>query len=147
MDDMLSTLKSTNRLINVVGGVYAKENGYDNCILLNRNKSVVEVLNGNLFVVKENVVKTPPLKDGCVKGIIRERIIEIVKTSNELQMEETSISPFELLKADELFITNAIIGIQPITHYRKKIFKSDVAKGILGKLSTAARMDLIKKDV
>ncbi len=58
---MLSNLKTTNRILNVVGSIYAKENGYHNCLLLNDSKSVVEALNGNIFLVKDNVIKTPPI--------------------------------------------------------------------------------------
>ena len=49
--------------------VFAKENELDNCVLVNENKNVVEVANGNLFIVKGNVIKTPPLSDGCLKGV------------------------------------------------------------------------------
>ena len=75
---LLSTLKSNNKLLNVLGSVYAKENQYDNCLLLNTNKNIVEALNGNLFLVKDNVIKTPPLDDGCLKGIMRKQILEII---------------------------------------------------------------------
>ena len=52
--DLLSTLKTANKIIHVTGSIYAKENNYANCLLLNTNKSVVEALNGNLFLVKGN---------------------------------------------------------------------------------------------
>ena len=138
--DMLSTLKSNNKAINVVGSIYAKENGYQNCLLLNNQKQVVEALNGNLFLITGNTIKTPPKKDGCLNGIIRKKLIEIVGKLEAYTLEEASISPFELQKADELFITNAIVGIQPITRYRKKNFETKVASDLLGKLNAAARL-------
>ena len=76
---LLSTLKTNNKVLNVLGSVYAKENQYDNCLLLNTHKSIVEALNGNLFLVKGNVIKTPPLEDGCLKGIMRKQVLEIIK--------------------------------------------------------------------
>ncbi|HEA19399.1 hypothetical protein LCGC14_1615030 [marine sediment metagenome] len=138
--DMLSTLKTNNRIINVVGSIFAKENDYDNCLLLNTEKQVVEALNGNLFLVKDNMIKTPPLKDGCLNGIIRKKLIEILKKLEGYELEESSISPFELQKADEIFITNSILGIRPITKYRKKQFANKVAKDLLGKLNATARL-------
>lgn len=138
--DMLSTLKSNNKAINVVGSIYAHENGYQNCLLLNNQKQVVEALNGNLFLVMGNTIKTPPKKDGCLNGIIRKKLIGIVGKLEAYTLEEASISPFELQKADELFITNAIVGIQPITKYRKKNFETKVAADLLGKLNAAARL-------
>ena len=137
---LLSTLKTNNKSINVLGSIFAKENGFDNCLLLNTDKTVVEALNGNLFVVKDNVIKTPPLSEGCLKGIMRKQIIELVKKLEGYTLEETPISPFELQKADELFITNIIVGIQPITTYRKKDFTSHVSKMLLEKLNIAIRL-------
>ncbi|WP_291869710.1 aminotransferase class IV [Maribacter sp.] len=138
--DMLSNLKTNNRILNVVGSVFAKENDYDTCLLLNNEKQVVEGLNGNLFLVKGNTIKTPPLADGCVNGIIREQLIKIIKKLDTYVLEEASISPFELQKADELFITNSIIGIQPITKYRKKNFLAVTSKDLIGKLNAVIRL-------
>lgn len=137
---LLSTLKTNNKAINVVGSIYANENKLDNCLLLNTNKSIVEVLNGNLFLVKDNVVKTPPIIDGCLKGIMRKQIIETLTTIEDYNFIEDSISPFELQQADELFITNVIMGIQPVTNYRKKTYKNEVSKRILEKLNVKIRL-------
>lgn len=132
---LLSTLKTNNKAINVVGSIFAKENKLDNCLLLNTEKQVVEALNGNIFLVKGNVVKTPPIIDGCLSGIMRKQIIAMLKGTSEFTLEESSISPFELQQADELFITNVVLGIQPISKYRKKVFKSEVSKFLLSKLN------------
>ena len=137
---LLSTLKTNNKVLNVLGSIYAKENQYDNCLLLNTNKSIVEALNGNLFLVKGNIIKTPPLEDGCLKGIMRKQVLEILKKIPEFECIEASISPFELQKADELFVTNVIQGIQPITGFRKKSFSSKVSQSILAKLNMTVRL-------
>ena len=138
--DLLSTLKTTNKIIQVTASIFAKENGYANCLLLNTNKSVVEALQGNLFLVKGKYIKTPPLEEGCLRGIIRKQLIEILKKLPQYTFEESAISPFELQKADELFITNTIMGIRPITKYRKKSFSDEVARDLLGKLNARARL-------
>ncbi|MFC5045287.1 aminotransferase class IV [Aquimarina hainanensis] len=138
--DILSTLKSNNKIVNVLGGVFAQENGFDNCLLLNHHKMVIEALNGNLFVVKGNVIKTPPIADGCLKGILRTQLLRILEKLPEYQLEEASVSPFELQKADELFITNVIQGIRPITKFRKKEFEVKVSKRLLGILNTKIRL-------
>jgi len=137
---LLSTLKTNNKVLNVLGSIYAKENQYDNCLLLNTNKSIVEALNGNLFLVKGNTIKTPPLDDGCLKGIMRKQVLEILKKIPEFECIEASISPFELQKADELFVTNVIQGIQPITGFRKKSFSFKVSQSILAKLNMTVRL-------
>jgi branched-chain amino acid aminotransferase len=137
--DLLGTLKTTNRIINVLGSIFAKENSYQNCLLLNTEKKVVEALNGNIFIRNGKTFKTPPLKDGCIQGIIRKQLLKIFKSTEAYTVVEESVSPFELQKADELFITNAIVGIQPVTHYRKKQFETTEAKNLLAKLNTVAR--------
>ena len=64
----------------------------------------------------------------------------MIKKLQEYKFEEASISPFELQKADELFITNVIVGIQPISKYRKKEYTNTVAKNLLAKLNAKARL-------
>ena len=139
--NLLSTLKTNNKIVNVVGSIFAKENNYANCFLLNTNKHVIEALNGNLFLVQGNTIKTPPITDGCLKGIIRQNIIDIIKSDSDLTLEEVSISAFELQKSDEIFITNVVCGIQPVTKYRKKRFDSFVSKSLLNKLNIKLRLD------
>ena len=131
---LLSTIKTNNRMLNTLASIFAEENDLDNCILLNEKKGVVEVTNGNIFIVKGTVIKTPALDQGCIKGIIRSKVIEILLKNKDFTIEETSISPFEIQKADEVFITNAIIGVQPVSSYKKKQFISKVGTRIANNL-------------
>ena len=139
---LLSTVKTNNRMLNTLASVFASENDLDNAILLNEKKGVVEATNGNIFIVKGNTIKTPALTEGCIKGITRGKIIEIITKNVDFEVEETSISPFEIQKADEVFITNAITGIQIVTNYRKKVFSRVVGD----KLSNSLRiLQVLKK--
>lgn len=137
---LLSTLKTNNKIVNVLGSIFAEENGYQNCLVLNDKKQVVEALNGNLFLVNGYKIKTPPLEDGCLNGVMRKQLIAIIQDIPDYILEIESISPFELQKADELFITNVITGIQPIGKYRKKEYAGAVAKDLLAKVNTKARL-------
>ena len=123
-EGLLSTIKTNNRMVNVLGSIFASENGYDNCLLLNNQKHVVEALNGNVFIINKNHVRTPSLKDGCINGVYRKKIIEVLQKNDAFTIEEASISPFEIQKADEVFLTNAIMGVQPVTQYKKKKFET-----------------------
>lgn len=127
---LLSTIKTNNRMLNTLASIYAKENDLDNCVLINEKKGVVEVTNANIFILKGNIIKTPALTEGCIKGIIRSKVIDIISKNENYALEETNVSPFEIQKADEVFITNAIIGVQPITNYKKKKFVVDFSKKI-----------------
>jgi len=128
---LLSTLKTNNRILNVIASIFAAENNLDNCLLLNEKKNVVEALNGNIFLIKDNVVVTPPLSDGCVKGVMRKKVIEMLQKDTSFTLEEAKISPFDLQKADALFVTNSIIGINAVTKYRKKEFNLDIVNRII----------------
>ena len=131
---LLSTIKTSNRMLNTLSAVFADENDLDNCVLLNERKGIAEATNGNIFIVKDAVIKTPALSEGCIKGVIRKKVIEILETHPDYTIKETSISPFELQKADEVFLTNAMVGIQSVSHYRKKTFISEVTNKIKSNL-------------
>lgn len=131
---LLSSIKSTNKAVQIVGSIFAKENDLQNCLLLNDSKNVIEALNGNLFMLKDGKLTTPPISEGCLNGIMRKQILSIVKKMN-VEVVEEIISPFDLQKADELFVTNVIQGIQSVTKYRKKDFTNEFATKIINELN------------
>lgn len=132
---LLSSIKTTNRLLNTTASIYAHENGLDNCLLLNDAKNVVEAIQGNLFMVLGNKLITPPVSEGCLNGVMRKQILALAKKIEGLEIVEEIISPFDLQKANELFITNVIKGVQPITKYRKKEFVTTVAQQLMDLLN------------
>lgn len=132
---LLSSIKTTNRMLNITASIFANENGLDNCLLLNDSKNVVEAIQGNVFMLMGNKLITPPVSEGCLNGVMRKQILAIANSIDTLEVVEEIISPFDLQKADELFVTNVIKGIQPITKYRKKDFDVTVSKVLLEKLN------------
>jgi branched-chain amino acid aminotransferase len=138
---LLSSIKSTNKLLNITGSIYAKENGLDNCLVLNDSKNVAGALQGNLFMLTENKLITPPVSEGCLNGVMRRQVLGLAKKMENIEVIESIISPFDLQKADELFITNVIRGIQPITKYRKKEFSTQLAKELILKLNAFVGLD------
>ncbi|MQP23765.1 aminotransferase class IV [Flavobacterium sp. LMO8] len=137
---LLSSLKTNNKMLQITGSIFADENGYDNCLVLNDEKNVVEALQSNLFMKTGNIVVTPPVSDGCLNGIMRKQVLEILKKIEGIEVKEASISPFDLQKADELFLTNVISGIQPITKYRKKEYTTEFASDVLKRLNAKIRL-------
>jgi branched-chain amino acid aminotransferase len=132
---LLSTLKTANKITHVTASIFAKENQLDSALLINEAKNVIEAANGNLFMLMEKKLITPPISEGCLNGIMRKQIITLAKQIDSVEVIEAAISPFDLQKADELFITNVIAGIQPITKYRKKEFEVRLANQLLEKLN------------
>jgi branched-chain amino acid aminotransferase len=134
---LLSTIKTNNRMVNVLSAIFAHENGFQNSVLINEKKELVSASDANLFLVRDNRVLTPSLDCGCINGILRKKVIESVQGIPGLELEETSISPFELLKVDEVFLTNSVWWIRSVSRYRKRSFGSEVAGRIKRQLTLA----------
>ncbi len=128
--DLLSSLKTNNKILQILASIYAKENGYQNCILLNEKKLVVEACNANIFVIKEALVRTPAIEEGCVNGIVRKKVIQLISRIPELRMEESAINPMDLLQADEVFLTNSIMDIQSVNKYHKRQYETKITDKI-----------------
>lgn len=123
---LLSTLKSSNSLPYVLSGIFAQENGFDTVLLLNEQKQVVEAHSGNLFLLRGNELITPPLEDGALRGIFRKNLLKWAPELG-LDVKEASIGPFDLQRADELWTTNTISGLQWVGQYRKKQYGQEKA--------------------
>jgi branched-subunit amino acid aminotransferase/4-amino-4-deoxychorismate lyase len=124
----LSPFKSCNASIYTLAGLYKQRVGVDDCILINDQNRVAEAISSNIFGVKGNNIYTPPLTEGCVDGIMRSIIIEIAP-ENGLSVNQTQpIEPKMLFDFDELFLTNAVSGIQWIVGLRQKRYFGVVSK-------------------
>lgn len=127
---LLSTIKTSNRLIFDLASIYAAENDFQNSVLINENKNIVQVVDANIFLIKGKDILTPILSEGCMNGIIRRKIIDLLHLDKSYTVKEKPISPFELLQADELFITNSMIDIRSVLKYRKKTYQTNETENI-----------------
>ncbi|HLE08369.1 MAG TPA: aminotransferase class IV [Thermodesulfobacteriota bacterium] len=107
----LGGIKSLDYLSNVLGKIKAQKKGAYEGIFIENGK-LLEGTSTNVFIVKDGVLKTPPLKS-ILQGITRKAVIDIAKKSH-IPAKETPVSAGELKKAAEAFITNSIIGIVPL---------------------------------
>jgi len=120
----LSNTKGVNSIVSVLSAIYASENNLDEAIILNTESFICETTASNIFVVKEDIVYTPSLASGCVDGIIRKQIFENA-ASWGVSVVEKEMKPFELIKADEVFLSNSIKGIQWVKSYKKKKYTNE----------------------
>jgi len=127
----ISAITSNHKALQIAGAVFARENGYQNCLLLNHANMLVGALDANIFLVKDNSVRTPRLEDGCYNGIIRRQLIKMIAQIPDYSMEEVEVSPFELQQCDEVFLTNTQIGLQPVSRYRKKEYGTEFTEHLL----------------
>lgn len=134
----LSNFKGINSIISVLASVFKEENNLDDAIILNSSSELCEMTSSNLFVVKDNLLITPPLSSGCVDGIVRKKVVENCWDWG-YELEEKEMKSFDLIKADEIFISNSIKGIQWVGAYKNKKYQKDVAFDVytqLQKLTT-----------
>lgn len=133
-NQLISSIKSNNKIINVVASIYSNENGLKNCILLNKDKMVVEFINSNIFTVNQGKIYTPKLSSGCLNGVMRKNLINILRL-NSFEVFEEDISTFDLTKSDEIFGTNIIQGLFSVTNYRNKNYSNSISLKILNLLN------------
>ena len=133
---LLSNLNTNNQLIQRIGLRYCEENDFNDCVILNNSKIISETLNGNIFMIMNDKVLTPSLKDGSNNNVIRSKIIELANNDIEgYEIIEQPLSVFDIQKSDELFISNINFGIQPVHRFRKKVFTDKITSLIKNKLT------------
>ena len=133
-NQLISSIKSNNKIINVVASIYASEHGFDNCILLNKDKLVSEFINSNLFIIKDEKIYTPTLKSGCLNGVVRKNLFKILSSSS-FELCEQDLSTFDITQSDEIFGTNIAQGIFSVTKFRKKNYDCSKTKKIITMLN------------
>ena len=131
----LNSLKTTNRVLNVLASIYSKENFLDDVIILNDQNNIVEFTSGNIFLILNNQLITPPLKSGCINGIIRRKILSF-KNFLDLEIIEKDVKKVDLFNAKELFFTNVIFGLKWVSNFREISYKESYSKLILKKINT-----------
>jgi 4-amino-4-deoxychorismate lyase len=130
----LSSLKSTNSLPYILAGIYKKEKKLDECIILNELGNISEAITSNIFIVYNGVFYTPSLNKGCIGGIMRKVIIDMVKEGGR-EVQECPLNPNALLRADEVFLTNSINGIRWVNAYRMKRYFNKASKLLVEQLN------------
>jgi len=104
--------------------VEALKNGYDEAIMLNYSGKVAEGSAENIFIIKNGMIKTPPLDADILNGITRDSVIQLIR-SDGIKLIEKNITVNELLKADEVFMTGTAAEVKSVT----KIDRTSIGKG------------------
>jgi branched-subunit amino acid aminotransferase/4-amino-4-deoxychorismate lyase len=117
--NMLSSVKTCNALLYVLAGVEKNKLGLDEMILLNEKGNLCESISSNIFIVINGAVYTPELSEGPVAGVMRSKIISLLG-SEKKKVNETTLRPMDLMRADEVFLSNAIQGIRWVSQIGKK---------------------------
>jgi branched-subunit amino acid aminotransferase/4-amino-4-deoxychorismate lyase len=109
--DGFSSVKGNSYLPSLTGSLYVKKNKLNDCVISNCFNRIAETTIANVFIIRDGVIKTPSLAEGCVDGVMRRYLINCFKKEN-FEVEEGEILHDELLQASEVFLTNAMYGIR-----------------------------------
>ncbi|MEL7532547.1 MAG: aminotransferase class IV [Bacteroidota bacterium] len=121
--DSLSPFKTGNALPYVLAGIYAKEQGADDAVLFNQ-KEVADTAGANIFVVRQQKIFTPPISSGCLDGVMRRQLFLLCKEL-KVPLEAKKLKLKDLHQADEIFLTNSVRGIIPVSRFEDTAWTGD----------------------
>ena len=124
-------VKSGNYLNNVMAFMQARREKAFDSIMLNSSGYVTQGTTSNIWIVKNNTIKTPPLQAGILEGITRKTLLQLAKTDEELDIEQANFTAEELINADECFMTSTMKEVVPIT----QVDNSPIGAGTVGQMT------------
>ena len=127
--DQFANLKSNNFLPYTMAALHSKKIKVNDCFLLNNYNRICDTTIANIFIIKDGIIYTPPLSEGCIAGVMRRFVIKQFQQP-EFSLIEKSISVEGLENADEVFLTNSIHGISWVKQFRDKTYTNHKIKEI-----------------
>lgn len=130
--DEFSSVKHNNYLPYIMGAFWAKKQKMNEAILLNPYDRIADATIANVFIVKDGLIKTPPLSEGAVNGVMRRHLLECFR-KEDMPHEVVPLRPEDVLEASEVFLTNAISGIRWIKQLDSSHYSKDMAEHLYQK--------------
>lgn len=130
-----SWFKSANAQIYIAAALSAHSAGWDDALLINEKNEIMEATSSNVFFVRENYLFTPSLDFGIVKGVMRQKVIEVALKNNFVVYDEVAIGEQEIGSFDEVFLTNSVKGIQWVSAYKTHRYFKKTAKLLMEKIN------------
>ncbi len=139
---MLTYIKSANYLENLLEKQKAAKRGFDEAVFLNIYEKISEGSLSNIFFIKDSVLCTPSISCGLLPGILREKVLALGKELG-MQLSLGEFSMEELIAADEIFITNSILEIMPVSQIENQ--KLDIGKNKITSMLSKTYLEMIEK--
>jgi branched-chain amino acid aminotransferase len=127
--DRFCNIKHNNYLPYFMGALYAKEQQCNDAIILNNYERICDSTIANIFIIKNDVIFTPSLAEGCVAGVMRKFILKNLP-SLSYSCEETAITLEFLLDADEVFLSNSIYNMRWVSSIGEKKYTNKTTRSI-----------------
>lgn len=129
-------IKSLNYLNNILAKIEANRAGVPEALMLNHDGVVAECTGDNIFIVKDNVIYTPPIYVGILDGITRNTVIELAKELG-YEVKESEFTLFNVYSADECFLTGTAAEAIPVTNVDGRIIGNGEAGPVTTRLLEA----------
>jgi branched-chain amino acid aminotransferase len=127
--DKLSNLKNNNYLPYLMAAIHAKENKWNDCIVLNSKGRICDTSIANIFMLRNKEVFTPALSEGCVAGVMRRSLLEKLPVMG-FKVHEQPLEVNELLNAEEIWLTNAVYKLKWVKSLNEKKLGNKIALNI-----------------
>jgi len=124
----LSSIKSCNSILYILAGIYKVDNKLSDCILLNDHERISEAISSNVFLVKNDILYTPSINEGCIPGIMREVVIKVAPSVGLKVKNNVAIPSQKLFDCDEVFLTNTVTGIRWVVAFRNQRYFSKTSR-------------------
>lgn len=121
--DRFSNLKSASFQPYSMAARYAKEKKLNDCLVLNTSGNIADSTIANIFIIKDNIITTPALSEGCIDGVMRKYLISAIRGAGG-NVTEGVLRPADLRQADEVFLTNAIRGIRWVRQFGERSYSN-----------------------
>ncbi|NQT89717.1 MAG: branched-chain-amino-acid transaminase [Candidatus Omnitrophica bacterium] len=106
-------IKSLNYLNNILAKIEAINAGCEEAIMLNSAGYVTECTGDNIFILKNNILYTPPTHVGLLEGITRDAVMQIARARN-IELKDEIFTRHDIYNADECFLTGTAAEIIPV---------------------------------
>lgn len=126
--DALAAYKTAAYLPYALAAVFARRQHLSDCLVLNTAGNVCDASVANVFLVKDGIIYTPPVSEGCINGVMRRHIINSIGQTISAAVIEKPIDVGMLSSADEVFLTNVIRGIRPVTSFREANYTTNFSR-------------------
>ena len=133
MIDSFCNIKHNNYLPYFMGALFAKEQQCNDAVILNNHGRICDSTIANIFIIKNGILYTPSLDEGCIAGVMRKFIIQHIISSG-YSIIETEITKEMLLDADEVFLSNSIYNIRWVAAIKEKKYSNIITRKIFESL-------------
>ena len=122
-NNIFTYFKTFNYGINILEDKRAKNKGYDGSLFLNYENKICETSYANIFFRKDNVIYTPHLRCGILKGVMRENIIKYARANGYI-INKGFFTLDDIKNMDESFISNTVLAVYPVNKIGNTKFNS-----------------------